>query len=171
MTAGILLPGDGLAWLAFCHRPVINSELMKIRTLYKFFALLLMATLLAANAAAAVDDIWCVGKDGHLTVKSVSDDGCCAEPFGAEQDRQKHLPTLKATGDACGPCLDIFRKKVDVTLLKRSAKVSFPSLGLITLPTQTRGFQQDLAAGAPLHDFPKRVSQTLLAHRTVVLLN
>lgn len=171
MTAEFLVSGDSLAWLAFCHRPVINSELMKIRTLYKIVALLLLATLLAANAAAAVDDIWCVGNDGHLTVKSASDEACCAERFDAGQNRQKDLPTLRATGNACGPCLDIFRKKVDVTLLKRSAKVSFPCPGMITVPTQSRGFQQDLAPGTPPHDFPKRVSQTLLAHRTVVLLN
>lgn len=143
---------------------------MKIHALHKIVALLLLATLLVVNAAAAADDIWCVGSDGHLQVKPRSDNGCC-EAVESGAGRRNGEPALKTAEGSCGPCLDITRKKIKVTLLKRHTKISPPCLAMVQASCHAWNLNQQGAVSQVLPALPKRISQALLAHRTVVLLS
>jgi hypothetical protein len=148
---------------------MLNSVLMKIRLLTKIVAFLLLPTFLIINAS---DYAWCFGDDGHVEIRTVACAGPFEESLTQKAATKQQLPRLLEDGDDnCGPCLDLYINQVAVTIKKRHKKISLPTLKIAQTSSLPFSFSQAVSVGKALPQPPRHISQTLLAHRTVVLLH
>lgn len=151
---------------------MVNSGLMKTGLFPKILACLLLTSLLIVNAAAAADFVWCFGSDGHLEFKPAADNACCANCYGLPAADSKMVSRLLTVDPACcGPCVDLFVKKAEVTLFKRYIKTSAGFPGAVQAKSGSPAYRQHPFAGMSLPAPPQRLALSLLVQRTVVLLN
>jgi hypothetical protein len=141
---------------------------------YQFISLLIflsLVTFVVTGVSNTFGYAWCFGADGHASVEQASANGCKDRDEGCSA-----LAPLKTFGqprldqEHCQPCKDFIAGQADIILPKRQAKVP-----RITLTDSIK------VAGFAVPEFharqPKflsgslRVSNAILAHRTVVLLN
>ena len=124
--------------------------------------------------AGAQAYVWCLGEDGHTALELAADKSC---GNGADlQDRGCHggdafEPSLQDGG--CGPCYDL---STTFDAASRRNQDHFKNFSLQEiLPAGDRSFSvPPLGTVLTTNLFPQpppRIEQTLLAHRTVVLLN
>lgn len=160
--------------LAFFGPEMLNSAVMMIKVLPKTMVCLLLSTLMIINAADAIGYAWCFGGDGHVKIKYVTAGSCC-EQESALPDPLRLQPadaSLRLSGgESCGPCLDLFLKQNEASIIKRSNKLATPALAIAKTSSSPLPLHQSMVAGTPLTQPPPRVSQTILSHRTVVLLH
>lgn len=151
---------------------MLSSDAMKDRYCSKLVTYLLVTTFLVASAGTVFGYAWCFGDDGHVDVSYSSGGGCCDEDLENRTADRYAVDTIsKLNGDSCGSCLDVTAQQCSAVLVKRMTRVSTPSVATLV----TNSFSPKIGQGAPsvakLTSHTPRVSPTILAHRTVVLLN
>lgn len=152
---------------------VLSSGAMKRIYPSKLEVLSLLVAFLVASVGTVFGYSWCVGDDGHVEVSYTKDSNCCVDEFNSHTVDRYDVPALgQPNGDACGLCRDFSAQQNDAVVFKRVKKVStFP---VAALSSETLSLKAGLIAQKGAFNLalqPLRVSQTILAHRTVVLLN
>jgi len=151
---------------------MLSSGAMKYRYCLKLVTYLLVTTFLVASAGTVFGYAWCFGDDGHVDVSYSNGGGCCDEDLeNRTADRYSVATISQSSGDSCGSCLDVTAQQCSAVLVKRLTRVSTPSVATLA----TNSFSPKIVHGTPwvakLTSHSPRVSPTILAHRTVVLLN
>ena len=145
---------------------------MKYRDCLKLATYLLVMTFLVASADTVFGYAWCFGDDGHVEVSYSKGDGCCEEDIEKLTADRYAVPTLsQLSTDSCGSCLDISAQQRGAVFFKRLKQVSTPSVATLSANSFSLKKAQGALWVARLTSLSPRVSPTLLAHRTVVLLN
>jgi hypothetical protein len=143
-------------------------------TPYKILIFLLMPVFLVASVVGALGYTWCFGDDGHVDIKYATVDSCCDKGSGSRDAARYEGTTIhQPVDDHCVSCLDFSTQQDEAAFLKRikkvlsfSAKINAPS-SFSMVSTQ----DAKMVAGHLMSQPQPRTSQTILAHRTVVLLN
>jgi hypothetical protein len=136
--------------------------------------LVLLPAFLTIGVSEGLGFSWCYGDDGHVELELASPDGC-----GDNASKQEAAPHcdekagLTSDEDHCGPCLDFAIESGAPLASKRLEKQTPPAIDIATLisqrPTLSTNSKTVVNNLAPQP--PPRISQTILTHRTVVLLN
>jgi hypothetical protein len=151
---------------------MLNTLLMKIRLIPKILAFLLLPAFLVIHASDAIGYAWCFGDDGHVDIKAVScEDSCGKTAFRQDATEPLQPAALEAGDENCGPCLDLYIEQVAATLKKRHKKTALPTLKIAPANSLPSSSQQAVMMEKFLPQPPRQTSQTLLVHRTVVLLH
>lgn len=144
------------------------------RQLPKIAVLLLLPAFLLAGFGNAFASSWCVSASHRAQIEKsfASDCGGCCEGAGATC-LVKGAKTRAPECAQCYPCLDFSTQPDKATLVKRFAKIPVFSIAAAVSNAFT---PMPSLAGKPLNGNPAlqlqtRISQAILAHRTVVLLN
>ncbi len=118
--------------------------------------------------------VWCVAESGHTVLEYAKNNSCTSEPTAVKEDchsEQGLLGDLEQD-DHCGPCLDV-PATLEVTNSRHQDQKEI--LAPVGLPVQSLLSPDRIFANVLISDLlsqpPQWFSQTLLAHRTVVLLN
>ena len=143
---------------------------MKIKLL-KLFTLAFIPIVLLTFSTSALSFVWCFGDNGQTRLEQASANGCidCEEVIsthgGGEVDSLSYKFDEKARS-----CSDILLDKDNLVISKRSYKAAdIPILGEYRV---SLNFLPNVYIDqVPPASQSQRVSQTILAHRTVVLLN
>jgi len=147
---------------------------MRLISFSKIAALLLLPVFLIASTGDMLGYAWCLGDDGHVEVKYATVDGCCDSGFVNSHTVRPDVAVLHRSGDDhCGPCLDFAGNQSDAVFSKRLKRIpSSPINAIISNSFPSTAAQNaNLVARNLASQPPPRISQTILAHRTVVLLN
>jgi hypothetical protein len=153
---------------------VLSSGAMKQIFSSKLVTALLLTAFIVASVGTVFGYAWCIGDDGHVEVSYAKNIGCCVDELDSHTADRYDVPTISMpNGDSCGLCLDFSVQQYDAVFFKRIKK--FSTLSVAALPSHilsAKAVQRDsLVAGNLASQPPPRVSQAILAHRTVVLLN
>ena len=147
---------------------------MKLLISSKIVTFLLLSVFLFAGTGNAFGYAWCVGDDGHVEVNYISGGDCCADDSSnRDVDRYDVTAISHSDGEHCGLCLDSSAKPSEAIFLKRLKRTSTVSIATVSLnnfPSPVLKGSKLLAGNRATLSLP-RVSQAILAHRTVVLLN
>lgn len=152
---------------------MLSSGAMNRTYSSKLATFLLLTTFLVASVGTVFGYSWCVGVDGHVEVSYVKDSGCCVNDTESRPADKYSVPGVsQLNGDSCGLCLDFTAQQYDAVFLKRVKRLSTVSVETLPANLVPPGVKQSsqLIQGR-LVSLPPRVSQTILAHRTVVLLS
>ena len=129
-------------------------------------------TFVMASAGTVFGYAWCFGDDGHVEVNYSSGVVCCDEDLENRTAERYIVPTFsRSSGDSCGSCLDVSTPQCGAVFLKRLKQVSSTSVATLATNVFTPKMAQGASLSAKITTFSPRVSPTILAHRTVVLLN
>jgi hypothetical protein len=151
---------------------VLPFDAMRYRYCSKLVTCLLLATFLVACAGTVFGYDWCFGDDGHVEVSFSNGAGCCAEEIGSHASGRYIVPTISQSyDDSCGSCLDVTSQQHGAVFVKRLKRVSTPPVLTVAANSSFPEMLRDATVIASLTSITPRVSPTLLAHRTVVLLN
>ena len=139
----------------------------------KIITFLLLSAFLLASTGNLFGLAWCVGNDGHVEVSYSNADNCCAKDSARRgADRYGLTNIRQSDGENCGLCLDFSTKPGEAVFLKRlkrnttaSIAAIFPNRIFASTIESTR-----LPVSKRVPRSPTRISQTILTHRTVVLL-
>jgi len=139
--------------------------------LLNFITLALIPIVLLTFSTSALSFVWCFGDNGQTRLEQASANGCidCEEVIsthgGGEVDSLSYKFDEKARS-----CSDILLDKDNLVISKRSYKAAdIPIIGEYRV---SLNFSPNVYIGqVPPASQSQRVSQTILAHRTVVLLN
>lgn len=139
----------------------------------RIIVLLLLPAFILTSASEVLGFAWCVGNDGHVEFERDTRHDCGDENFANENLGRNAAPVIFGTSyDCCGPCLDLSIQN-EACIVKRLKKTSAAPSDAICLNVFPRNTIQ--TAKRLVNNFitqqPPRISQTILAHRTVVLLN
>ncbi|MDF1581246.1 MAG: hypothetical protein P1P74_10800 [Desulfuromonadales bacterium] len=143
---------------------MLKNRLKKLTIFFSFAALVFTGQTSAAGL------VWCVGEDDHSAIESLATKGGCA----AQADTRNTFLSSRTQCDQeqhCGPCVDI-STAYDATTNRISKNISldsgveFVAADKTAVPTLARTL---LAQSMPYAQ--PRISQTILVHRTIVLLN
>ena len=140
----------------------------------KIAILLLLPAFLIASVGGAFGYTWCFGDDGHVEVKYVTLDGCCDGDLENRTVASYDVPTIhQPDDDHCGSCLDFSTQQNEIVFLKRLKRTPSVSTKVIAPDSSSPSLADNakLVVGHIMSLPPLRTSQTILAHRTVVLLN
>lgn len=138
--------------------------------LLNFITLALIPIVLLTFSANALSFVWCFGDDGQTRLEQASVNGCidCEEVIsthGGGADSLSYKFDEKARS-----CSDILLDKDNLVISKRSYKAAdIPILGEYSVSLNFSPNVKIDQVSPALQS--QRVSQTILAHRTVVLLN
>lgn len=137
----------------------------------KIIVCLLLPIFVLTCAGDVFGLVWCIGEDGHFSIeRSMAND--CADGARSCASIAQDEAMLAAGDPSCGPCLDLFPEG-DAFLIKRLKKSTPASTDVTspeTLPLVIAQSIKLVVGGLTTKPTP-RVSQTILAHRTVVLLH
>ena len=139
----------------------------------RIIVLLLLPAFILTSASEVFGFSWCVGNDGHFELERGTGHDCDDENFVNENFGKNVAPIIPGTSyECCGPCLDLSIPN-EAYIVKRLKKVSVAPNDAISLNIFPRNTIQiaKLLVGNLITQHPPRISQTILAHRTVVLLN
>ena len=143
------------------------------RNRYRIVVFISLLLFLFSGQAGANGFLWCLSDDGHSELKHAHDTCCNVTQDGCAPCSEQDSPSLAVEGDACSPCRDIAVSCETAFNLNRDKNTPAdnavpPASGLICA---TFGFSHPPNYPLSFHLPPPRVNQTLLMHRTVVLLN
>lgn len=132
----------------------------------------MLTTFFLASSASVFGYAWCLGDDGHVEVSYSKGSDCCDHDLGKGSVARYLAPTIKQSSDnACGSCLDFSAQPCDAVFTKRVKRILAPSVAVLT----AKVFSPDVVRSTPwdarLTSISPRISQAILVHRTVVLLN
>lgn len=143
------------------------------RIFYKFSVLILLPVFCIVSIFSVLGYAWCFGDDGHFEVAYLSSSACCESVVERPGSLRVDEFSLISFGEElCDSCLDLSAQKSDAIFLKRLKRLSshpdkpVPANGFVNIYRQT---SQPFVAELLLRPLP-RVSQTLLVHRTIVIL-
>ena len=142
--------------------------------LTQIVGLLLLPTFLFLSVGTAPGYAWCFGEDGHSAIEEATVAGCHdGQDKPGEAVRHDTQTLYNSDDEHCGPCLDFSLQQGETTFSKQFKKTSPPPFKVTSLNSFTFAFVQSakLVSGNLASQPPPRISQTILAHRTVVLLN
>jgi len=147
---------------------------MKSRPSRHILALVSLLVFLLTGQAAAQGYVWCLGEDGHAALEYAASTSC--RPAPVEPCRDGHaggMPGALAGDEHCGPCLDIPAVFDAARRPAQSPREYFPPqagpAARVEISRHPRCVPLLTADLQPQP--PPRISQAILAHRTVVLLN
>ena len=147
---------------------------MRLISFSKIAVFLLLPVFLIASASDMLGYAWCLGDDGHVEIKYATSNSCCDSNFENSHSIRPDVATLhQSSNDHCGSCLDFSAQPNEAVFSKRLKRVSSGSINAITSNSFPSISAQNtkLVVGNLASQPPPRISQTILAHRTVVLLN
>ncbi|MGK2906584.1 MAG: hypothetical protein ACSLFH_09600 [Desulfuromonadales bacterium] len=146
---------------------------MKLMPSSKVMVCLLLAAFLTASAGNVFGYAWCVGDDGHVGIDVFTDKSCCADDFQGDKAVRSDLSAISQSSEHCGLCLDFSAQQSDAVFLKRLKRIPTTSSDTVSPKshTQIAPRNDNLVVGHLMPRFQPRISQTMLAHRTVVLRN
>lgn len=141
----------------------------------KTIALLLLSAFLATSTVGNVFGCSaCVGDERSERVTSSADKGCCIDGLISNHEDGDDVIFIHNLGDdQRGSCADCSTQQGSTVFSKRTNRVPtavIPSIISRSFP-QTATAKFKLVVGNLAPQPPTKTSQTLLAHRTVVLLN
>lgn len=142
--------------------------------LSKIAALLLLPAFLLTTTGNVFGDALCIGDDGHVEIEFITVDGCGDGGFESRAAASHELTAEHQSNDEhCGStCLDVSLPQGEATAVKRLGTIAPASLGCIvanSFPSISAQWIK-LVVGNRASQPPPRISQTILAHRTIVLL-
>ena len=154
---------------------MLSSLSMKLMSLSKIIACLLLVAFLATSSVNVFGYgyAWCVGDDGHVGIDSFTDKNCCTDDCQGVKAVRPELPAISPSSERCGLCLDFSAQQSEAVFLKRLKRIPTNSSDTVSPKSLTeiaRG-NDNRVAGSLMPRSQPRVSQTILAHRTVVLRN
>jgi hypothetical protein len=137
-------------------------------------ALLLIPVFFVATVVSMPGYAWCFGDDGHVDIEYIAGNGS-ADAASATNHSDKHgEPSLsQPDADYFGPCVDLDIQLNDATTIKRlenKAPVSIDAIAITSLPSLSAQTIK-MVVGNLVPQPPPRIAQSILNHRTVVLLN
>ena len=141
----------------------------------KIIALLLISAFLASSTAANVFSCTvCTGGERSQRVNTTVEKCCCTDDLINNHDDSHDAPTIHQLGDEQqGSCSDCSTQQGSTVFSKRTKRV--PTAATIATISNdfplTASTSVKLVVGNLAPKPPTKTSQTLLAHRTVVLLN
>jgi len=139
----------------------------------RIIVLLLLPAFILTSASEVLGFAWCVGNDGHVEFERGTRHNCGDENFTDENFGRNDARIILGTNyECCGPCLDLSIQN-EAYIIKRLKKTSVAPSDAISQNVFPRNTIQStkLLVGNLITQQPSRISQTILAHRTVVLLN
>jgi hypothetical protein len=142
--------------------------------LTQIVGLLLLPTFLFLSVGTAPGYAWCFGEDGHSEIEEATVAGCHDGQDKPGEAVRHDTPTLHNSEDEhCGPCLDFSLQQDEANFSKRLKKAPAIPIEITSLNGFTFAFAQSvkLVSGNLASQPPPRISQAILSHRTVVLLN
>jgi hypothetical protein len=156
--------------IAIFNHLMISSEIMQ-KGFPNIIVLLSILAFLVTSAGNTFGFAWCVGDDGRTRVEQASVNGC-ADRQGECHPLDSYAPISISGLDSehSSSCSDVLIGSDEVVISKRIVKPHKLSLvdNVEVFPLKASDNQpRQLLAVTP----PQRVSQAILAHRTVVLLN
>ena len=116
--------------------------------------------------------VWCLGEDGHTALEYVENNSCASAPTEDCHADEALAHDDLAQEDHCGPCLDIAASLEATSSRHKLDKFVDVPVGLpVTFQTLSDPLLAKVLTNDLLAQPPPRISQTLLHHRTVVLLS
>lgn len=153
---------------------MISSLTMNLTSFLKRMIPILLIAFLASSFGDVFGYAWCVGDDGHVGIDYVTDKNCCADEYINDRVIRSDVPAISHPyGEHCGTCLDFPAQQGEAVFFKRLKRTSPAFVDAVT----AKGFSQiptqklRLVGGRLMPLSQPRMSQTILAHRTVVLRN
>ena len=146
---------------------------MKLK-LTQIIGLLLLPAFLAVSIGSVPGYAWCFGEDGHSEIEEATITGCSDNQIEPKEFVKYDTPSLHASENGhCGSCLDFSAQQSETVFSKRHKKILQTPTDAIILNVFPQNFVKNvkLVACNLASQPPPRISQTILAHRTVVLLN
>lgn len=151
---------------------VLSFDAMKRRYLSKLVTCLLLTTFFLASTASVFGYAWCLGDDGHVEVSYSKGSGCCDPEPGKLPVARHIVPTITQSSDNfCSSCLDFSVQTCDAVFTKRVKRVTPPPVALLNARVFSPKVVQSTPWDVKLTSLLPRISQAILVHRTVVLLN
>jgi hypothetical protein len=139
----------------------------------RIIVLLLLPAFILTSASEVLGFTWCVGNDGHVELERGTGHDCGDENFASENYCKNASPIIFGTSyECCGPCLDLSLQN-EAYIVKRLKKITVAHSDAINLNVFPRNAvrKTNLLVRNLITQHPPRISKTILAHRTVVLLN
>lgn len=145
---------------------------MKLK-LTQIVAIFVLPAFLLVSIGSEPGYAWCFGEDGHSEIEQITAMGC-----GDNQEELKEAFKYDTTSlhnsddECCGPCLDLSAQQHEATFSKRLKKLLSGPIDAISPNVLPQVIDQsvELIAGNLASQPPPSISQTILAHRTIVLL-
>ena len=115
---------------------------------------------------------WCVGENGHTRIEYPGSNNCCEEEASTQSDIDQYsISAYTFNNVECAPCLD-FAAINDTALSKRlKSWSSLKDICRVDPATDTSRYNNKFYSNKLTNNQTPRISQTILAHRKVVLLN
>jgi hypothetical protein len=138
-------------------------------------ALVLLPLFLITGIVSVLGYVWCLGSDGHIGVEVSSVNGCSDEDVESRNVFRLAVPSIEQSNAGCsdsGLDFTVHVQQAEATFLKRFENIplisvdTVPSNAFSSLVAQNTKLIVDNLALKP----PSKISQTILAHRTIVLL-
>lgn len=132
------------------------------------FILLLTFVLTALSSVPGF--AWCIGEDGHFEIEYVIDGNC--DTASSSSGGTAVVSSLHIDEDHCGSCLDVYLQPHDVFSAKRLNYEALNAPDVFALGTILSSTSQaDRQVKTNLvPQPPPRILQSILNHRTTVLL-
>jgi hypothetical protein len=153
---------------------MLSSIPMKLIPSYNIMVLLLLLAFLTTSVGNVFGYAWCIGDDGHVGIDSVAGKGCCIDVCKSDYtDRKYDVSAISQTSEYCSQCLDFSTLQTEAVFFKRLKRI--PTVSKVTVtpnvfpPIAVQNLK--MVAGNLILGPQPRISQTILAHRTVVLRN
>ena len=158
--------------LAFKGRSALRCKTMN--QIWNKIALLLLPVFFAATVVSLPGYAWCFGDDGHVEIEYISGSDCADDACATNlSDTLSESTFSQPDEDHCGPCLDLDIQLNDATTTKRlenKAPVTLDAIAITSLPSPSAQTVK-MVVGNLVPQPPPRIAQSILNHRTVVLLN
>jgi hypothetical protein len=137
-------------------------------------AFLLLPVFFVATVVSMPGYAWCFGDDGHVDIEYIAGSDCADDALAANLSDKLYATSFSQSDeDHCGPCFDLDIQLNDATTTKRlenKAPVSLGAIAITALPSLSAQTVK-LLVGNLIPQPPPRIAQSILNHRTVVLLN
>ena len=154
---------------------MLSSLSMKHMPLSKIIAFLLLVAFLATSSVNVFGSgcVWCVGDNGHLGIDFFTDKSCCSDDYQGDKSVRYDLPAIGQSSEHCSFCLDFSAQQGEAVFSKRLKRIPTTLSDTVFLKglRQIVSGNENRGAGHLMPRSQPRISQTILAHRTVVLRN
>ena len=152
------------------HTVIISSSMRNIMT-KNSLALLLLMTFLMTNVGNALGYAWCFGDDGHSKIEQATLNGCADRGDGCSTRLRYAREGLSNVDvEQSRPCSDLLLDRSNAFVSKRIVKdTKVDSTLKAQVASSPVAYNQQIKSKYISHS--PRVSQAVLAQRTVVLLN
>lgn len=159
-------------FIALTLKNILPFQFM-LKFLKSICTILLLLTFLATTVGVLPVYALCFGEDGHVELE-YSDHDICDEDKknGNSSFPELAIDSIPSHGDHCTPCVDIAIQTCEATSTKRHSDSKSKSVALqhLNVSPLVKPAVVKLLVGNLVPQPPPRVSQTIIHHRTIVLL-